>query len=799
MKFGKIILISLAACSVASARITQITSGYSNSEYNNMVPYDPTGGMATWDWTIDGNYSDRDGVGYAYITPWTNAATAGVIPVGDRCSKTSGWELYDRRLFVGDNGLYRNNNPNEVGTRYFVLYNKFTGILRYFIYSKVSIAAATAYFATLSIVDRNHAGSESIQGGLFDLGADNGAVWTDRSSRALKSQTSLLTGNGQWQVFDFEIAYSPNLTGNRYLKFRLYSRDITSITLDGSIKGALTSTSSRSDWSSLSGMIMNGMDMALTQAPIPGIAKITGKGVTSITNWLKGNNDTWLAKQLEDNQGSIDAYIRNTAAPKALGWATHSLLKVNGPTTQVTQTLATLDAAINLNGHAETDKEIQNAITVGVAEPANAIDDVPNGWTSSVFAFKQFKANGIGAIGFRRAPKVWVYSPYTQEEIESRMHLLWFIRYEGRTGEVWAPKIPSLNKHEFIVEDILCAGAVKINPWSMAKVDDYGYAIQEQAWNQVSQYRATYRAGDRIWNTLNNLSIRTTPTNNTEWIINWENALPPLHRAFENRRSTTPPSGSKYAALSTVLNRNDVIDAEKKWDISTFSFITPSITLKLSDNKGNTRSISGSFRSPEIVYIHDYNQFLAQKASRRACVDGPSARNFEFDPDFYWQVYPDIANAFGRDPQLNLEHWINHGINEGRSASIGFDPEHYLATNSDLANYYGRYNYKAALEHFQYWGIDEGREASPMYVGWYYFNRYYTKLQSHGISTYREAFKYFLKRGIYEGDQASPNFSIDSYLNRYTDLQNAYGRQNYQAGAIHWYLAGRYEGRNTSP
>src|SRR5271166_1641303 len=53
-----------------------------------------------------------------------------------------------------------------------------------------------------------------------------------------------------------------------------------------------------------------------------------------------------------------------------------------------------------------------------------------------------------------------------------------------------------------------------------------------------------------------------------------------------------------------------------------------------------------------------------------------------FDPHFYVNAYPDIAQA-GVNPLL---HYLEHGRFEGRKASKSFDPKLYLEANPDVAN-----------------------------------------------------------------------------------------------------------------
>ena len=51
-----------------------------------------------------------------------------------------------------------------------------------------------------------------------------------------------------------------------------------------------------------------------------------------------------------------------------------------------------------------------------------------------------------------------------------------------------------------------------------------------------------------------------------------------------------------------------------------------------------------------------------------------------FDAQWYLTTYPDVAAA-GQDP---LDHYLNHGANEGRNPGPNFDTIWYLAENHEV-------------------------------------------------------------------------------------------------------------------
>jgi len=83
------------------------------------------------------------------------------------------------------------------------------------------------------------------------------------------------------------------------------------------------------------------------------------------------------------------------------------------------------------------------------------------------------------------------------------------------------------------------------------------------------------------------------------------------------------------------------------------------------------------------------------------------------DVDFYGTRYSDLRAAFGNDVAQLQNHFLNHGIDEGREASPHFSPRAYLARYADLTAAFGSTNYRAALDHWISHGIKECRNAAP--------------------------------------------------------------------------------------
>ena len=83
-----------------------------------------------------------------------------------------------------------------------------------------------------------------------------------------------------------------------------------------------------------------------------------------------------------------------------------------------------------------------------------------------------------------------------------------------------------------------------------------------------------------------------------------------------------------------------------------------------------------------------------------------------FDPEFYYNKYPDLQLAIGYDAGYLWQHFKDFGMNEARQGSAEFDPKYYRshysdlnsAFNDDLFSYY---------THYVMFGKDEGRKGAP--------------------------------------------------------------------------------------
>ena len=74
----------------------------------------------------------------------------------------------------------------------------------------------------------------------------------------------------------------------------------------------------------------------------------------------------------------------------------------------------------------------------------------------------------------------------------------------------------------------------------------------------------------------------------------------------------------------------------------------------------------------------------------------------------YRQAYPDLAAAFGNNTQAYIDHYLTHGIYEGRTKGALFDPLTYAESYGDIKNTFG-YDINALVRHYVNCGAAENR------------------------------------------------------------------------------------------
>lgn len=83
-----------------------------------------------------------------------------------------------------------------------------------------------------------------------------------------------------------------------------------------------------------------------------------------------------------------------------------------------------------------------------------------------------------------------------------------------------------------------------------------------------------------------------------------------------------------------------------------------------------------------------------------------------FDPEFYYNKYPDLQQAIGKDDARLWEHFKAFGMNEARQGSADFVPTYYRSCYPDLEVVFHD-DWFSYYTHYIMFGISEGRKGAP--------------------------------------------------------------------------------------
>ena len=97
------------------------------------------------------------------------------------------------------------------------------------------------------------------------------------------------------------------------------------------------------------------------------------------------------------------------------------------------------------------------------------------------------------------------------------------------------------------------------------------------------------------------------------------------------------------------------------------------------------------------------------------CLTMYNGTDYDLVYDFYEYInrYPDIKAYCGNDDVKALEHFVQHGMSEGRMGRASFDVNFYKANYTDLQKVFGNDSRKYYL-HYIACGNSEGRIASAL-------------------------------------------------------------------------------------
>ena len=190
-----------------------------------------------------------------------------------------------------------------------------------------------------------------------------------------------------------------------------------------------------------------------------------------------------------------------------------------------------------------------------------------------------------------------------------------------------------------------------------------------------------------------------------------------------------------------------------------------------------------------------------------------------YDYSYYLGKYPDLKKAFNNNEKAALQHFVTHGMSEGRQGKDSFNVEAYMNRYADLKKAFGN-DLKRYYLHYINVGMKEGRDGSgesggsnPVpptgsttiyngvdYASVYDYSYYLGKhpdLKKAFNSNEKAALQHFVTHGMSEGRQGKDSFNVEAYMNRYADLKKAFGN-DLKRYYLHYINVGMKEGRDGS-
>lgn len=187
-------------------------------------------------------------------------------------------------------------------------------------------------------------------------------------------------------------------------------------------------------------------------------------------------------------------------------------------------------------------------------------------------------------------------------------------------------------------------------------------------------------------------------------------------------------------------------------------------------------------------------------------VDGYDYANV-YNFEFYINKYDDLKKAFGSDKYAAFDHFLTHGMKEGRQAKANFIVGVYKDNYIDLRNAFGN-DLPKYYRHYIKYGIGEKRVANYhvipiskyngydyalVYDGKYYVDKYADLKKAFG-NNFDKLIEHFVNYGMKECRQAISTFNVNIYKSNYKDLRDKFGNDA-KKYYIHYIEHGKAEGR----
>lgn len=213
--------------------------------------------------------------------------------------------------------------------------------------------------------------------------------------------------------------------------------------------------------------------------------------------------------------------------------------------------------------------------------------------------------------------------------------------------------------------------------------------------------------------------------------------------------------------------------------------------------------------TPTYVGLFDYEKYLRYQSGAIAVLPIETIDNLPlvqfFDEDYYLQSNPDVAAAVDIGIlSSGYQHFVAHGLAEGRNPSLLYSESFYLAHNSDVAQAVANGGFASGLIHFLNHGHQETRDPSPYFDQSDYltFNSDVANAVNNGA--FQSAFEHYIKFGADEEGRfpliafsfAESIYNEQFYLRNNPEVATAVARGEFLDGFDHFIQIGQFENRD---
>lgn len=274
--------------------------------------YGDANGNSFWDWELNDPlnsnycknwYARTASTGFLTVmgSPFVNPGTGKLKIISDAndYTKTKGWELLQRKFGC----------LSEISSPYFILYNKFTGMIRVYVYLTANSGTYSQILMTIKSVTRTRPALLSQASNIMFSPDKYLAGQVGNSEEEVLISLNESVGLNNWSVGEFYASLDPNIGAGLYanaaLEITVYgvvNNNLkaqitgTTVTSPDPLKNAMFITKSNSTGGSSFNFTASGEKLIKLSKSMTDFITGINENATKVYNKLNGNSNKFLAK-----------------------------------------------------------------------------------------------------------------------------------------------------------------------------------------------------------------------------------------------------------------------------------------------------------------------------------------------------------------------------------------------------------------------------------------------------------------------------------------------------------------------